>query len=76
MPPKLAMSTQPGTIRWGIPICPGASSRSGPASNTPPQTVSAHSVVVMSSTASTSPSRTRLSIVRPPVPVAWKTSTS
>ena len=56
MPPKLAMSTQPGTTSWGKPARPAAFKRSGPALKTPPHTSSAHSVVVMSSTASTRPS--------------------
>lgn len=54
--PKFAISTQPGTIRCGTPQRPGAERRSSPAEKTPPHTVSAHSVVVMSSTASTRPS--------------------
>jgi hypothetical protein len=53
-----------------------ASSRSGPAANTPPTSRSQTSVVVRSSTDPISPSSTSFSMARPPVPVAWKTSGS
>ena len=58
------------------PLSAAAVRRSGPADSTPPASSSASSVVVMSSTPAMSPSRISPSIVRPPVPVAWKTSTS
>ena len=54
----------------GAPILAAASSRRGPAVSTPPTSSSAHSVVVMSRTPAIFPDSTRLSSVRPPVPVA------
>ena len=70
------MSTQPGAMTAGTPARGAASTRSGPALNTPPHTSSASSVVVMSSDPVMYPSVIRLSIVLPPVPVAWKIRTS
>ena len=70
------MSRQPGVTMAGVPVLPAASSRVGPAPRMPPTNSSAHSVVVMSSTPAVMPASTSDSIARPPVPVAWKTSTS
>jgi len=64
------MSTQPGTRTAGIPAREAARHRSGPAANTPPQTSSASSVVVMSIDAAANPPSINPSIVRPPTPVA------
>ena len=74
--PKLAMSVAPSETTWGTPADAAASSRCGPAARMPPRISSAHSVVVTSSTASTTPLATRRSIMRPPAPVAWKIKTS
>ena len=53
-----------------------APSRSGPALSTPPNRWSQTSVVVTSMTPASSPLSASFSMVRPPVPVAWKTRQS
>ena len=66
----------PGAMTCGTPLSAAAVSRSRPADSTPPTRSSASSVVVRSSTPAIRPSRMNDSMVIPPVPVAWKTSTS
>ena len=60
----------------GMPAFAAASMRVGPALRVPPQSSSAHSVVVMSSTPTAMPLSMTASIDFPPAPVAAKTSTS
>ena len=72
----MTMSTPPSDTTCGSPACAAASSRSGPAENMPPATSPASSVVVRSSTPTNDLARTSASSERPPVPLAWKTSTS
>ena len=74
--PKLTISSAPTETTCGILLRMAASQRAGPAARTPPTTSSHHSVVVRSSTPEKKPASISASIVFPPVPVAWKTSTS
>ena len=69
-------STAPGITSCGIPTAPAASSRVGPAVQMPPLSSSVTSLVVQSRTPAKTPRRTRSSIVAPPLPLAWKTTTS
>src|SRR5438128_5079040 len=70
------MSSAPSETTCGIPARPAASSLSGPAESTPPTSSSASSVVVRSRTPLRKLDSTSASMDCPPVPVAWKTSTS
>ena len=70
------MMSAPTDTTAGTPFRAAALQRSGPAASTPPTTSSHHSVVVRSSTPLMNPPLTSASMHFPPVPVAWKTSTS
>ena len=64
------MSSAPQETTCGMPLRPAASKRPGPALKTPPANSSHHSVVVTSATPATKPESIKLSIARPPLPVA------
>ncbi len=66
------VSAAPGTTTWGRPRAPAASSRSGPASCSPPTRWAPTSARVMSTVPWIRPSPTSRSMVLPPTPDAWK----